>query len=303
MPRKPIVARGRAETMTTGGLIVIDRHERTRRHWPHAADSPVVEGLFTHVLTAARRADLAEGLRFIVIEIAECSIERFTTSMTGVKQRIQNALLRAAQLWQPGECRFTDPIRIVDAHPEVGTCAVRLAVLDGKTDLDQALQGRMEQGKTREREARHERIRALLERPPSRDFEKEHAAAEELTHLVRLELIDRLEKPFNQAMRAKPHESYEDKKELCKWANDRLRQCSLAVRCPVTGLPAFLWGGQNRASSDGILRLQVTDPEGRQVRTKSFSDPARVDLELTEILPRRTFASRQRRHSTDTPQR
>lgn len=303
MPRKPIVAKDQRGMMTTGGFIVIDRHERTRRSWPYMTDSPIAEGLFTRALTAARRAGLEESKRFIVVELVECSIERFTTSMTGVNRRLEDGLRAAEGRWRSGSCVFTGRVVLEDEHPEVGTCAVRLAVVDEKTDLETALRDRVDQEKTQKAASRHERIRALLERKPSPDFEKEHAAAEELTHLVRLELIDRLQEPFNAAIRAKPHESYEDKKEIAKWANDVLRRLSLSVRCPVTGLPAFLWGGQNRASSDGILRLEVTDADGRQRRTKSFSDPDRIDLELIEILPRRTFASRVGRHRTGSPNR
>jgi hypothetical protein len=136
------------------------------------------------------------------------------------------------------------------------------------------------------------RIIHILQANASTDFAKEFAVAEELTHLVRQEIIQRITKPFNDTMRQQPSATYEDKKETCKWANDRLRQLGLAIKCPMTGTPGILWGNRARQSDMGRFTVEASVADGERKPTRSF--PKWIDLDLTEAVPRRVSWARGR---------
>lgn len=157
---------------------------------------------------------------------------------------------------------------------------MRLAVVDGKTNLERALRGKVKQEKAQNATKRHERIRALLERQPSPDFEKEYEAAEELSHLVRLELIERLREPFNAALRERSQGDYEAKKEAAKWANDRMWRIGLAPVEPGSGLPGVLVGKVHPTRDTGRLVVEASD-EGR--RRVTLVDPAKTTVALVGV--------------------
>ena len=286
MSSKPGARKTRDADLAPGQVVVVDLDNHRAMLWPEGPDASLVDEFLVQTLKAMGDEDRADDFRFVVIHILECAIRRFSTDMHHVRRQFQDGLGQAIGRHRSGECVLTGSIDLVgSSEPEAGTCAVRLAVIDRKTDLETAITDTLAQEQKDKRTLRHERIRVLLEREAVQDFNQEYTAAEELSHLVRLELIDRLEAPFNAAMQAGPRETYEDKKELAKWANDKLRRIGLAVKDPH-GNPGILVGKMHPHSDAGRFVVNaLADEEGRRqvTSTKAMGD----ELELTEAAPRR----------------
>ena len=110
------------------------------------------------------------------------------------------------------------------------------------------------------------------------DYESTYDAIRRDAERFKGDLCTRLAPVFNARFVATPHGKYEQKKALCRWANDQLRQIGLAVRCPKTGLPAIFVADTGPYPERGRFRLKVTMPDGRLRHTLSTLEAPTVEL-------------------------
>jgi hypothetical protein len=83
---------------------------------------------------------------------------------------------------------------------------------------------------------------------------------------------------FNARFASTPHQSYEQKKALCRWANEQLRELGLAVKCPKTGLPAIYVADTGPHPERGRFRLKVTTEDGKLRHTLTALEVPTVEL-------------------------
>jgi hypothetical protein len=83
---------------------------------------------------------------------------------------------------------------------------------------------------------------------------------------------------FNARFASTPHHSHEQKKALCRWANEQLRELGLAVTCPKTALPAIFVADTGPYPERGRFRLKVTTAEGRFRHTLTALEAPTVEL-------------------------
>lgn len=68
-------------------------------------------------------------------------------------------------------------------------------------------------------------------------------------------LAAELSGPFNAHFREAPKATLDEKRELARQSNADLRQLGVAIKCPKTGLPAFLGADGSRNEDRGRFQL------------------------------------------------
>ena len=76
-------------------------------------------------------------------------------------------------------------------------------------------------------------------------------------------------KSLAEEMQRRPHDSYEEKKELSKFVNAELRKFGLAIKCPKTGRPSSLIANPGYRPGEGRFQLFNEDEDGKKVRSLS----------------------------------
>jgi hypothetical protein len=153
-------------------------------------------------------------------------------------------------------------------------------------DKDQGVTRREQE--TQPNRARAERIKELLDENAPEAFAKTFAKVSELLLLARQEMAERLSGPLNTKVHRMPQETYEQKKSIASWVNATLREVGLAIRCPKTGRPAILIADiRNSPEDSSRFRLEITEEDGRKVRTWSSNNLTDLEFELREDQPRK----------------
>lgn len=99
----------------------------------------------------------------------------------------------------------------------------------------------------------------------------------------RVRIAAQLEQPLNVEINARPHASYDEKKELAKWVNGELRSFGLAIKCPKTARPAILLGSPTGTPGVGRFHLEVMTDEGIPKRTVTSVEVPRLGLMLADL--------------------
>jgi hypothetical protein len=153
-------------------------------------------------------------------------------------------------------------------------------------EKDQGVTGREKD--TRSDRTKVERIKELLNENAPEAFAKTYAKVAEVMLLTRREMAERLSGPLSAKVHRMPQETYEQKKSIASWVNSTLREVGLAIRCPKTGRPAILIADiRNSPEDSSRFRLEITDEDGRKVRTWTGSNLTDLELELREDEPRK----------------
>src|SRR5207249_3213790 len=114
---------------------------------------------------------------------------------------------------------------------------------------------------------RRERLKELVDAPVPEQFERVASDVREMGELVKQEMAERLTPAFNAHLHASPQKTFEEKKQLCRWANHFLREMSLSVECPTTHRPTILVAYGSSPPGIGRFQLVATLPDGRRERT------------------------------------
>ena len=86
------------------------------------------------------------------------------------------------------------------------------------------------------------------------------------------ELIgQRLEPAFNQTLSSMPQETLANKQDICRFANQELRNLGLAIRCPRTGQPASLHADRGNNHKAGVFQIELLGSESARRKTKHSS--------------------------------
>lgn len=117
-------------------------------------------------------------------------------------------------------------------------------------------------------------------------YEKLAHQLEGRIHEVKREVAAEIAPSLNTRIQAMPHGTYEQKKEVARWANEELRRFDLAIKGP-TGQPSTLVAlpGNPPEVESGRWQLEHKSPEGKRVRTQL--PPQLPSFELMEAQPRR----------------
>jgi hypothetical protein len=139
------------------------------------------------------------------------------------------------------------------------------------------------------------RIRAVLEKQVGDDYDSVADWQRELQEAVRLFVIKRIEPAINERLASMPQATLAEKQELCRWANTELRCMGLAVRCPKTGQPAFIYGDRGNHHSVGRFQIELSGRRRGHLRT--LSKPSLFPLKLccglpTKARPQSTWSQR-----------
>jgi hypothetical protein len=110
----------------------------------------------------------------------------------------------------------------------------------------------------------------------------------------REQMAAELEQPLNDEASNRPHESYEEKKELAKWVNAELRRFGLALKCPKTGRPAILIGHATGVPGVGRFHIEVLGEEGVAKRTYTGVQLPTLELTLADLTWAKGSAARGR---------
>ena len=103
--------------------------------------------------------------------------------------------------------------------------------------------------------------------PEYEELSREVAAA---TSDFRQATVARLLPALKDEMKARPHDTYNQKVELVRWVNAELRRFDLAIKHPKTGQPAVLNPSPGNHPEIGSFELATKDAEGRR---KTFTTP------------------------------
>ena len=110
------------------------------------------------------------------------------------------------------------------------------------------------------------------------------AQLREEMHAARMQIAAELAPALNIHIRAMPHGTYDEKRELARWVNAELEPLGLAVQCPKTGLPAKLRGMAGHWRGIGRFGIEVSIDGKQKTPTVSDSLP---ELTLTDAAPPR----------------
>ena len=89
---------------------------------------------------------------------------------------------------------------------------------------------------------------------------------------------------LNDQLRELPQQTYEQKKELCRWVNAELRNLGLAVLCPKTGLPAMMHAAPGNHPELGRFEIQLSGSTSQRKRTRFF--PELIPIQLCNATER-----------------
>lgn len=125
-------------------------------------------------------------------------------------------------------------------------------------------------------------VRSLAAALPA-GYEQRAADLAKLNHEYRQELAAQLTPALNAKIRAMPHGTHEEKKELARWVNEEVERFGLAVKCPNTGLPAKLVGDKGDYTGTGRIQFLTLNAEGKRKPTASPKELP--ELELIDANP------------------
>jgi hypothetical protein len=126
------------------------------------------------------------------------------------------------------------------------------------------------------------------------DFMARSDALEGTYDAVRGAIAEVLEPALNLEAAHRPHETYEQKKDLAKWVSAQLRRFGLAVQCPRTGKPCRFMANPGGQPGVGRFLLEYTDETGR--RQHPFTSVALPQMSLMpDDLSRASYADQHRR--------
>lgn len=113
-------------------------------------------------------------------------------------------------------------------------------------------------------------------------YEQRAAALADMNHAFRQELANQLAPALNAKIQDIPHETLEQKEELCRWLSTQIEPLGIAVKDPKTGFPAELKA--DVGDRIGIGRFQFRyRKEGKTVRSQSLN--ALPVLQLIDATP------------------
>jgi hypothetical protein len=145
-----------------------------------------------------------------------------------------------------------------------------------------------------EREGLGEGKHALRPRSDRVDFATLRHRLTESFDRSRVQIASEFEQPLNDEATSRPHESYEEKKELAKWVNAELRRFGLALKCPKTGRPAILIGHATGVPGVGRFHIEVLGEEGVAKRTYTGVQLPTLELTLADLTWAKGSAARGR---------
>jgi hypothetical protein len=115
-----------------------------------------------------------------------------------------------------------------------------------------------------------EAVELALSSLPS-GFAARRGALVNLHDHVRAAIARSFESALNERAASLPGDTYEDKKVVARFVNSELREFGLAIRCPKTGLPAFLVAHPGGRPGIGRYHLEVVE-FGKPRRTVTSSE-------------------------------
>lgn len=124
------------------------------------------------------------------------------------------------------------------------------------------------------------------------DFHERYEAIETIRHAFHRELASALQDSLNTHLASLPQDSPDERKELTAWLNLHLRQVGLAVRCPVTGLPARLQVDNQDANHPETTRFRFSTYVPGRGSLNRCACKVLPELELVEATPRVESLSR-----------
>lgn len=101
---------------------------------------------------------------------------------------------------------------------------------------------------------------------------------------VRESIARALSPHLNYHVALVPQDTYDEKRELAKWVNAELRRFGVAIKCPRTGLPAFLVADPGGRPGSGRFQLEVTQ-DGKPHRSVSSGTLMQLSLMASPVKP------------------
>ncbi len=149
-------------------------------------------------------------------------------------------------------------------------------------------------------EVRRELLDALSATvPKDASYEEQIAHREALKHAFNQKLAVDHGDSLKAELRRRPHETYQDKKELVKWVNSELRRLGLAFKSPKTGQAATFVARHGNHPGIGKFQIVSVEPDGSE---KTFNTPdldtLLSSLELMDAPSRREPLSEWRERVT-----
>ncbi|QOV92085.1 hypothetical protein [Humisphaera borealis] len=125
------------------------------------------------------------------------------------------------------------------------------------------------------------------------DFEARKSEVLRIREMIKNELARVMHDTLNEYLYAQPANTPNERADLATLINTSLRRMSLAIKCPVTGLPAILVvdpAGEDQPDKTRF-RFQVRDESGKMRRTKTCHELP-LPLELMPAGERKEGRSR-----------
>lgn len=118
------------------------------------------------------------------------------------------------------------------------------------------------------------------------DYANQRALLVRISDATRAAIAKAFGPILTERAKAFPQQDYEDKKALARFINSELRRFGLAIKCPKTGMPAFLVAHPGGQPGIGRFHLEVTD-SGKPRRTVTSSEfPESLSLMPDQVLLR-----------------
>lgn len=111
-------------------------------------------------------------------------------------------------------------------------------------------------------------VRPLTAEPAS-NYEAARIEAKLIKDAAIQKIISVVAPTVNARLQSMPSQSYDDKRSVCQWLNQELRELGIAIKCPKTGDPAALHASDD-CGIGGRFRLRVDTPRGEHP-TVSFA--------------------------------
>jgi len=133
------------------------------------------------------------------------------------------------------------------------------------------------------------------------DFNDKLEAVNQIRSAIQLQLAKKFETSFNEYIGRQPQSTPSERRDLAPDLNAFLRSLGLAIKCPMTGLPAILIVDNAEANQQDKtrFRLEVKDRDGKRKRTKTYVS-CLPSFELIPALPRIESFARRKKTSTQT---
>ena len=139
-----------------------------------------------------------------------------------------------------------------------------------------------------QQDARDEHLDAAIATIPGGDYGTRVQGLEELSHNFKRRVAAHLLPALKEEMQRRPHDTYDEKKDMVVWVNAELRSLGLAIRFPGSDREATLVAIPGRHPDEGAFQLRSNGEDGKvktfnAVKLSKFLD----HLELMEARPRR----------------